>query len=235
MDGDDIAHVRTNHLKKDIFIRNESDLDLVTYKKVSGLQVQVINEKQYVDDKTRIVNPNFNPTTHIVNQLGLRLVDRHRSGNLLGIAHSTTGQPTIPNQEIEIKIFGLKIGEVCEQKKIGDKLAEKIAAVVAHELLHGNNVCHHGEQDPAVENSFNLEHGLRSGNVSCVMRYDNVGTPLKDFNPEEIGSNLCSSAAGTGYNANGKVFKDAAAKRGNCKGQIRVSGKGNPPKTCGNR
>ncbi len=235
MDGEGIAHVRTNHLKKDIFIRNESGLDLATYKKVSGLEVQLINEKQYVDDKTRIVNQNFNPVTHIVNQMGLRLVDRHRNGNLLGIAYSTTGQPTIPNQEIEIRIYGLKIAESCDAKKIKEKLAEKIAAVVAHELLHGNNVCHHGEQDASVENSFNLIHGLRSGNVSCVMRYDNVGTPIKDYDPEAIGSDLCSSPAGTGYNANGKFFQDAGSKRGNCKGQIRVSGKGSPPKSCGNR
>jgi|CXWL01.1.fsa_nt_gi hypothetical protein len=235
MDGDAIGHLRTNHLKKDIFVRNESGLDLGTYTKVSGLQVHEINEKQYVDDKTRVVNPNFNPTTHIVNQMGLRLVDRHRNGNLLGIAYSVTGQPAIPNQEIEIRIYGLKIAESCEAKKIKDKLAEKIAAVVSHELLHGNNVCHHGEQDASVENSFNLIHGLRSGNVSCVMRYDNVGTPIRGFDPEAIGSALCSSPAGTGYNAGGKTFQDAAAKRGNCKGQIRVSGKGTPPKTCGNR
>ena len=167
--------------------------------------------------------------------MGLRLVDRHRSGNLLGIAYSATGQPTIPNQEIEIRIFGLKIGEACDAKKIKDKLDEKIAAVVAHELLHGNKVCHHGEQDASIENSFNLIHGLRSGNVSCVMRYDNVGSAVKGFDPEEIGSDLCSSATGTGYNADGKTFQDAAAKRGNCKAQIRVSGKGNPPKSCGNR
>ncbi|MBL0273480.1 MAG: hypothetical protein IPQ06_10510 [Chitinophagaceae bacterium] len=234
-DGDAVAHIRTNHLKKDIFIRNENSLDLGTYTRVSGLQVHEINENQYVDDKTRIINSNFNPTTHIVNQMGLRLADRHRNGNLLGIAYSANGQPTIPNQEIEIRIFGLKIAESCEARKIGAKLAEKIAAVVAHELLHGNNVCHHGEQDASVENSFNLINGLRSGNVSCVMRYDNVGSVVRGFDPEAIGSDLCSSPAGTGYNAHGAVFKDAAAKRGNCKAQIRVSGKGPCSKSCGNR
>ncbi|MBI5857445.1 MAG: hypothetical protein HZB42_07320 [Sphingobacteriales bacterium] len=233
MDGDDIAHTRTSYKKKDIFVKNESGLDLAVYQKVSGLQVHEINDKQYVDDNLRVVNKNFNPTTHIVDQRGLRLVDRKESGSLLGIAESETGQPTVPNREIEIKVFSKKIAQVCKDKKID--FASKMAAVVAHELLHGNNVCHHGEQNPAVENSFNLEHGLRSGNVSCVMRYDNVGGVVPGYDPEAIGSDLCTSPAGTGYNANGKAFKDAAPKRGNCKGQIRVSGKGATPKTCGNR
>jgi len=234
LDGDEVKHTRTGYLKKDIFVRNEHGLDLATYIKVSGLQVHEINETQYVDDKTRVVNSNFNTTTHAnFNQMGLHLADKHRSGSLLGIAYSATGQPTIPNQEIQIRIYSLKIAESCEARKIdpGDKTVQ----VVAHELLHGNNVCHHGEQDPAVEKSFDLKQGLRSGNVNCVMRYDNVGTVVPGFDPEAIGSGICDSSAGTGYNAAGKLFGDAAAKRGNCKGQIRVSGKVASPKTCGNR
>ncbi len=233
MDGDDIAHTRTSYLKKDIFVKNESGLDLSVYQRVSGMQVHEINDKQYVDDGLRVVNKNYNTTTHIVDQRGLRLVDRKESGSLLGIAESETGQPTVPNREIEIKVFSKKIAAACKDKKID--FASKMASVVAHELLHGNNVCHHGEQDPSVEKSFNLEHGLRSGNVSCVMRYDNVGGFIPGYNPEAIGSDLCSSPAGTGYNANGRAFMDAAAKRGNCRGQIRVSGKGPTPKSCGNR
>ncbi len=235
MDGDAISHTRTSFLKKDIFVRNESALDLGTYTSVSGLQAHEINERQYVDDKTRVVNANFNPSTHLVDQKGLRLIDKGNHSSLLGIAVMTTNQPGIPNQGIEVRIYSGKIAEVCRKKDMMDKLAVKIVAVAAHELLHANNVCHHGEQNPETENSFNLRQGLRSGNVSCVMRYDNVGTPIRGFDPEAIGSSLCSSAAGTGYNANGNTFGDAAANRGNCKGQIRISGRGTPPKSCGNR
>lgn len=235
MDGNATAHIRTSYIRKDIFIRNESGLDLGTYSSVSGLQVHEISEQQYVDDRTRVVNPNFNTSTHIVNQMGLRLIDKGRHATLLGVAVMTTRQPAIPNQGIEVRIYGEKIAEVCRRKGIQGQLAAKIAAVTAHELLHANNVCHHGEQDPEVENSFNLKQGLRSGNVSCVMRYDNVGSVIRGFDPEAIGSDLCSSAAGTGYNANGNTFGDAGTGRGNCRGMIRVSGRGNPPRTCGNR
>jgi len=235
MDGNDIAHTRTSYNHKDIFIRNESGLDLGTYGTVSGLQVHEISEQQYVDDKTRVINPNFHSATHIVNQMGLRLLDKGKHATLLGVAVMTTNQPAIPNQGIEIRIYSEKIAEVCRRKGILGQLAAKIAAVTAHELLHGNNVCHHGEQNPEVENSFNLIQGLRSGNVSCVMRYDNVGSVIRGFDPEAIGSDLCSSPAGTGYNANGNTFGNAAANRGNCRGMIRVSGRGTPPRTCGNR
>ena len=230
-----VSHIRTNYKVKDIFIQNKNDLKVDLYSTVSDLDVHEINEDQYVDDKTRVVNPNFNTTTHIVNQMGLKLVDKVNHSSLLGIAVSVTNQPAIPNQEIEIRVYSKKIAEACKRRGLENKLADKMKAVVAHELLHGNNVCHHGEGNPEVENSFDLKQGLRSGNTSCVMRYDNVGTVLKDYNPEAIGADLCSSSAGTGYNAAGKFFGDAAAKRGNCHGQIRVSGKGSPPKSCGNR
>lgn len=235
VDGGAVSHLRTNYKLKDIFVQNEDNLHLKLYGGVSGLQVHEINKDQYVDDKKRVVNQNSNPATHIVDQMGLHLVDKVSHSSLLGIAYSMTGHPAIPNREIEIRIYSGKIAEVCKKRGLAAKLAEKIEAVVAHELLHGNNVCHHGEQNPEVEKSFNLVHGLRSGNVDCVMRYDNVGDIVKGFDPEKIGSGLCDSSAGTGYNAAGKVFGDAATGRGNCKGQIRVSGKGNPPKPCGNR
>ena len=230
-----VQHARTNYKVKDIFIRKDNSLNITLYAKISGLDVHEINENQYVDDKTRVVNMNFNAATHIVNQMGLKLADKGNHSSLLGIAYSINGQPTIPNQEIEIRVYSTRIAEVCRRRGLANKLAEKMQAVVAHELLHGNNVCHHGEGNPEVENSFDLKQGLRSGNTSCVMRYDNVGTVLRGFDPEAIGSDLCNSATGTGYNANSGAFGNTAAKRGNCIGEIRISGKGTAPKSCGNR
>jgi hypothetical protein len=234
-------HQRTNYEVKDIFIRNESGLPITLYDDISELDAHEITEAQYISDDKRQVNFNFNKTTHLnYIQAGLHLVDKGTHSSLLGIAFSTTGQPTVPNAEIEIRVYTTRIKASVDKVNKGvaakDKLSygDKLAAVVAHELLHGNNVCHHGEGNPEVENSFDLINGLRSGNVDCVMRYDNVGTPLSAI-PEKPGTDMCTSAAGTGYNAGGQRFRDAADKRGNCKGQIRVSGAGGIPKSCGNR
>jgi len=171
----------------------------------------------------------------VVDQRGLKLINAGNHSSLLGIAVSEgVLSPTIPNFESEIRVYKTRVEKSCRDRGLPDCDA-KVRAVTAHELLHGNNVCHHGEGDESSENSFDLVHGLRSGNVSCVMRYDNVGTVIRGFNPEEIGSSLCGSAAGTGYNANNQLFRDADAKRGDCKHQIRISGKGGRPKSCGNR
>ncbi len=228
-----VQHVRSNYMVKNIFIRNEDNLSITLYDNISELDVYEISESQYNGDDKRVVNFNSTKATHVVDQMGLHLVDLGDHSSLLGIAFSPLGQPTIPNMENQIRIYTGKIQSVAEKRNIN--YTDKLSAVVAHELLHGNNVCHHGEGDPGSENSFDKIRGLRSGNVSCVMRYDNVGTIIQGFNPEEIGSALCNSPSGTGYNASNQRFRDAADKRGNCKGQIRVSGVGKVPKSCGNR
>lgn len=238
-----IVHRRTNNEVKDIFIRNKNKLPIGLYDDISGLDAHEITEAQYISDEKRQVNFNFNKTTHLnYIQAGLYLKDGGSSGSLLGIARSTTGQPTVPNAEVEIVVYTTKVKASVD--KINEKIkveknklsyAAKLEAVVAHELLHGNNVCHHGEQDPSIENSFNLPQGLRSGNIECVMRYDNVGGAIPNNFPEKPGTDMCTSAAGTGFNAGGQNFGNARAGRGNCAGQIRVSGAGGIPKTCGNR
>ncbi|MBI5372584.1 MAG: hypothetical protein HZA79_11240 [Sphingobacteriales bacterium] len=235
MDNGKEVHIRTHHSVKDIFIRNRDNLDLSLYAGVSELDVHEIEERQYVDDRYRIVNANNNRATHASDQRGLKLINAGTHPALLGVAISEGAlTPTVPNFEAEIRVYLTRIQKAIRDRNIPDAAA-KIRAVVSHELLHGNNVCHHGEGDESAENSFDRVHGLRSGDTSCVMRYDNVGTVIRGFDPEAVGTDLCDSAAGTGYNAHDQHFGNANAGRGNCKQQVRVSGKAGRPKPCGNR
>lgn len=236
-----VIHRRLNYNIKDIFIRNEHHLPITLYSRVSALSVHEITEDQYISDSRRYVNFNYNRTTHLnFMQRGLHLINKGNHASLLGEAHSTTRNPTVPNAEIEIRVYTTKIQRVVNRVNLriprANRLsyANKLAATVAHELLHGNNVCHHGEGNPALERSADAINGLRSGVINCVMRYDNAGTRVQVL-PEFPGTRLCTSAVGTGYNAGGARFGNAAANRGNCTGQIRVSGSGGVPKTCGNR
>ncbi len=257
------THRRTSPVNKDIFIRNRDNLPLGLYTRITRLHVHEISERQYIsdDDELRFVNFNFDPAMHDTLQRGLTLRRFNRASEvinrktrqplfrgtelegLLGVAismpqpPSTTLQisdlrPTRPNEQLAELIFTEKIAAVCIERRID--LNQKIESVTAHELLHGNNVCHHGEGDYRVPGEANRRQGLRSGNMDCVMRYANKD-PIPGHPVEPIGSTLCTSPTGTGYNASNRNFGDAAAGRGNCAGQIRISGKGSPPKPCGEK
>jgi hypothetical protein len=143
-----------------------------------------------------------------------------------------------------VVIYRDKVAEI--STKFGLNPDDKLSAVVAHELLHANNVCHHGEGNEAVEKSHDVPQGLRSGDIFCVMHYDNSGNIRdKNYIPEPTGTRLCTSDAGTGYNlpANNTgnkedghlYFGEALPGRGACALQIRISGRGDRPTNCGNR
>ena len=282
-------HIRTDWKVKDIFIRNVHDLNHDLYDKITGLNVHEINAAQYNGDDSRVVNFNFTAKTHVVDQMGLKLVNGGadpKHPGLLGIVCSVFGKaicdpddagerPAPPNWIKEVRVFADKVNAASAAQ--GLNLARKLDAVTTHELSHGNNVCHHGEKfvNPSESfTSYNNLHGLRSGNINCVMRYDNVGRPVdldanpprwqddpKKVKPEAIGSILCDSPEGTGYNKptyhtekKGGVeikvedvhpppgFGNTGTNRGDCQHQIRVTGKGwekktggSPPKACGGR
>jgi hypothetical protein len=265
-------HVRTNHEVKTIFIRNEHSLPIKLYKDITGLEVLEISNLQYQTDKIRVVNFNAppvsknrrSPTTHLVDQKGLYLYDGKMNEKLLGIA---VKGPARPNDVESIIVYKEKVqAEVDRINAIVDEynkdpaklkkfkggfkhlsFPDKLAAVVAHELLHGNNVCHHGEGDESLDVSHDKMNGLRSGDISCVMRYDNTGTKIKDttYFPELPGTALCTSSEGKVYNApvsfidknrNEKVadrgYGNSSPGRGNCASQIRISGVGEKPPVC---
>jgi hypothetical protein len=261
------THVRTNHEIKTVFVRNNDPDVLKTdlYKEISGLEVIDINAVQYFSDEIRIVNFNYNTVdAHLVDQLGLHLRNGGLHSGLLGIANTKTKDPARPNDVIDVVVYRDKVqkhvdeinakvdkfnadAEARKKKPGGYKhliMKEKMAAVVAHELLHANGVWHHGEGDEKLDVSHDAMNGLRSGDTSCVMRYDNTGTLIKDttYFPEAPGTKICTTHLGNSYNKPVEIPKgkkktemvergygNCAPGRGNCTNQIHITGFGPRP------
>jgi hypothetical protein len=219
-----VAHGRTNTARKDLFVHSADELSVNQFRQASGLVVHEISQAQYNGNGSRVVNFNSNPQTHNTDQLGLRLRNGGFNATLLGIQVSATNpvHPAPPNWTNEIIVYVDRIATFCAARNLS--FSQKLLQVTAHELAHGCNVYHHGEGDAVL-------HGNRSGDMSCIMRYDNV--PVLNP-PEAIGSIFCTNAAGTGANANNPCitppcFGSANTDwcRGACITQFRVSGRQN--------
>ncbi|HYC39208.1 MAG TPA: hypothetical protein VEB63_01875 [Chitinophagaceae bacterium] len=234
------VHTRTDPERKQLFIYNRDGLDHSLYQEATGLDLVEIRESHYLPDEFgengRVVNFNSNGTTNVANQKALRLVDGGRHTRLLGIACPTNacpdGPPGPPNWMYEIRVYTDAVRTVAANRNLD--YSAKLRQVIAHELAHGVNICHHGEGDPSLENAYDAVHGLRSGDTTCIMRYDNIGTNILRGRAEVIGRRLCESSAGTGFNRPGNRpgFDNAQAGRGNCISQIHVSGEGRRPDPC---
>ncbi len=280
------VHVRTNPEIKTLFIhRVDEHLDLTLFESLSKLEIHLINETQYNSDdigkpvnkiqvQKRWVNFNYTNARNVIEQFGLKLVDdgvyKPKEG-ILGMAANTSWiknnieSPAPPNWQFEIRIFTDKVKANQEERKLD--YTKKLQQVVAHEMFHGCNVCHHGESPKGTgtggssAEEFNKPKpgGLRSGDIYCVMRYDNAGKDrVEGYVPEDIGDRLCTSYEGTngrvtpekpepkGYNrpdtvknSRGNIediimngYGDAALNRGDCLHQIQVSARGGQPSPC---
>ncbi|HXH19135.1 MAG TPA: hypothetical protein VNJ07_08625, partial [Chitinophagales bacterium] len=205
-----VAHVRLNNKRKDLFINNEDNLPVANFETASGLTVHLIDEAHYNKNTERYVNFNY-ATAHAGLQRGLHLVDGGNSTELLGIALGDNNRPNPPNWELRIVVYTNAIQRHCTARRLNYNT--KLTQVTSHELGHGCNVFHHGETNGA--------NGLRSGDLSCIMRYDNQGAAV-----ETPGSIFCTGANGTGANQNPNPnagFGACANGRGNCIAQFRVN------------
>ncbi len=240
-------HIRTDMKKKDLLVWNEGAFDVSRFRDASALIVHIVDKGNLLKTSAGIYMANFNsPTFTEYAQAGLRLCNGSSSNcsgddKALGIVLTTTKDPAPPNWVYRVVVYRKRIEKL---KLVEDGFltyADKAQQVVAHELGHAVNTYHHGERLGTEDNpDYNNIHGVRSGDVTCIMRYDNmqvqqcqnlaeteitVGGKRRKARVEPTGTIFCTDAAGTGYNANNQCFGNCAAGRGDCVHQFRVSGR----------
>jgi hypothetical protein len=230
--------IRTNTRNKDLFINNPNGFNLQTFraalsggagKSKAGVDVHEIRKSDYVDNQTREINFNYNPRLHYVPppdeelraQKGLWLIDGREQKDkpkLLGQTYTAEERfkdiNTPPNWVAGIAVFTHSIRRYAP--RVGVNAEGLITHVATHELGHGIAMWHHGDRILA-------SNGLQSGNVNCIMRYDNV---FPDNIHEAFGSIFCDHPGGTGTNALNPCEVPVCygdATRGDCIHQFRIS------------
>jgi hypothetical protein len=256
------SHIRTPIDRKDIFIFDENNLTTGIFLR-SGLNINLIPGPEFYNGNKTDADP---PDPQLINfnrghatggaQHGLRLVNENMPG-LLGCAH---GGPGLPNRIERVAINKA----ACQHPSYH---ANTLKSTIAHELGHAVNVWHHGEEadyktDPSTSKILQFQlpdtdgnlhwwdadgpHGVSSGVVNCIMRYnnrfyfwyhpdsDNPGPYFEEHNTNRNpGTVFCSSTVGNQCNDVVGFRNDASNDtwtnepheppiRGNCKSQIKV-------------
>ncbi|NIN52755.1 MAG: hypothetical protein GTO23_06285 [Nitrososphaeria archaeon] len=235
------SHKRTDINKKQLFIHDKNKIGTGFFGR-SGLEIIFIPGPEYYggdstdgdkapDAGTQIINFNRDPNVG-GDQHGIRLVKENLGGNVLGQAvHARFGW--LPKE-----VNRVRIDVAAHAGMAGNALS----ASIAHELGHCSNLQHHG-QLPSHNHGPTSDPtgGVTSGDVNCVMRYDNYRSIWchvtgashcihKIPSPENPGTTFCDSQDGNGCNASGSDYwgdpcaftNDASADRGECKNRIKV-------------
>ena len=235
------SHKRTDINKKQLFIHDKNKMGAGFFGK-SGLEILLIPGPEFYggdstdgdkapDAGTQIINFNRDPNVG-GDQHGIRLVKEDLGGNVLGQAvHARFG--FIPKE-----VNRVRIDVAAHAGMAGNALG----ASIAHELGHCVSLKHHG-QLPSHNHgpTSDPSGGVTSGDVNCVMRYDNyrliwchvTGASHcihKIPRPDNPGTTFCDSQDGNGCNASGSnkdgddcaFTNDASADVGECKNRIKV-------------
>jgi hypothetical protein len=253
-------HRRTNINKKDVFIYDKNNLKTGFFSE-SGLIIHYIPAPDFYngdstdkdddspDPGTQVINFNRGHATNADNkdQHGLRLVNENTGEAADAYGYTYGDGPGLPRVTVKVAINRDNCTDVGEH-------ANQLKCTIAHELGHSVNLVHHGEE-VYVGNVLQVHnHGgtktepagrTTSGDVDCVMRYDNyectqwchpkvpgpgccVHSIRASGSTEAPGTTFCDSQDGTGCNASGSNSDGDAcafsndAQVGNCKGHIRV-------------
>lgn len=146
-EGDGNNHIAGNPEKKDLFIvdtiRAEAGIEL--FRKATGLEVHGKLKRRQIDSD-RVVN--FNRSDDVGNDTDQHalVIERVAAGSgLLGFAEGGPGLPVF----VQRILINRTITPRSVQAILGGSQLEvtQEAFVTAHELLHGCNVFHHGQDD----------------------------------------------------------------------------------------
>ena len=146
-EGEDNDHISGNPKKKDLFVVDtiNAGAGIELFRKATGLEVHGKLQRKHLDTD-RIVN--FNRSDEVGNdtdQHGLVLGRVAADRGLLGIA---VGGPALP-AFVQSVLVNRTITPRSVQAIVGGSTMNvtQEAFVIAHELLHGCNVFHHGQTD----------------------------------------------------------------------------------------
>jgi hypothetical protein len=214
------AHIRTNITDKDLFIYDDAGAGIGHYG-ISGFTIHFVRRDHLGGGSRRVINFNRGFATQGV-QHGLRLYHDNLGGDLGYCFGTGPGPPKTATRVV-----------VDPAAHVGTPY--DIANTRAHELGHGTNVRHHGEDDVfddpvSGRRRINPRGGLTSGNFTCLMRYDNYArywrwSAQRDYRyprPEAPGVTFCASKLGTGPNRRPNN-RNNRATLGNCRRQLRVN------------
>jgi hypothetical protein len=174
------GHVRTNPALKDLFIRDSSELGKGRFAE-SLLTTWLVDEDEFGweegETNPRVINFNRGFATRGPQHL-LFLMNKKLDGGDLGFADGGPGPPK--------NVFIVWIDVACCKK-----FKDELACTIAHELAHGCNVWHHGDdyeisqwKDLLPDGTWSSWHsdgeskgvaaagGTESGVEQCIMRYD---------------------------------------------------------------